>query len=155
MPPLKGNRKTARSRHRSSKNTFISNQDFLNELELQEVFNELDLIGHDEDSEIVEETFITEKDIDVVDEIVLEAEIKAIQLCFQHLKISKTIDEALNGKGIGPMKRHILSGHDIAQDGISRMLQKRYVHNRDLPSHKLRRNPLDLVIKQLTLFKKN
>ena len=51
------------------------------------------MIGHDEDSEIVEETFITEKDIDVVDEIVLEAEIKAIQLCFQLTLFKKKLND--------------------------------------------------------------
>jgi len=39
----------------------------LNELELQGIFNELDLTGNDEDSEIFEETIVTEEDFDIID----------------------------------------------------------------------------------------
>ena len=110
MPRLKGHRKTAKSKHRFAPNTFFLNADILTELEFRQLFHELNLIGDDDDNEIVKDTVLTEEGIDIVDKIVLAAEINAIELDFKQIRISRNINEALDGKGIGPEKRHIPRG---------------------------------------------
>jgi len=60
MPKLRGNRFNAILRHRSSTyNHFITNDEFLNEVETRRLLNSFDLIGDDDDNDrILEYTML-------------------------------------------------------------------------------------------------